>query len=120
MNIPLQERSLLYVAAPYTNPDPVLNTHRVLHTANAIIEHTDWLPLVPHLTLLWHAVTPRPIEHWYSYDLGLLRHCDAILRLPGRSTGADAEFDHAVDLGIPAVYLADLGETVIETWRSFE
>lgn len=59
------------------------------------------LPLVPHLTLLWHAVEPRPPEYWYAYDLHLLRRCDAVLRLPGASRGADVETAEAASLGIP-------------------
>lgn len=59
------------------------------------------VPLVPHLTLVWHLVVPRPIEFWYAYDLKLLGRCDAVLRLPGDSTGADAEELRARELGLP-------------------
>jgi hypothetical protein len=115
-----QNRKWLYVAAPYTNPDPVLNTHKVLHVANALIEHSSWLPIVPHLTLLWHAVTPKPIDEWYDYDLTLIRRCNALLRLPGPSTGADAEVDFARRLAIPVYNLGEMQHPVIEAWRSFE
>lgn len=94
---------LLYIAAPYTRPDPVMNTHRVCQVATFIVERTDWVPVVPHLTLLWHAIVPREIEWWYAYDLRLLSACDALLRLPGESTGADREVAEAIERGIPVL-----------------
>lgn len=38
---------------------------------------------------------------WLSMDLELVARCDAVLRLPGESTGADGEVAHAHDLDIP-------------------
>lgn len=95
MNAPL-----VYLAAPYSNPDPVANTHKVVQTATAMVEAGIVTPVVPHLSLLWHAITPRPVEFWYAYDLLLLARCDAVLRFPGASTGADAEVAEAERLDI--------------------
>lgn len=38
---------------------------------------------------------------WLAVDLEILSRCDAVLRLPGESTGADRETQHALSLGIP-------------------
>jgi hypothetical protein len=106
----------LYVAGPYAHPDPVLNTHRTIRVATAIREHTEYVPFVPHLTMLWHAVTPRPVEWWYAIDLEHLSRCDFLLRLPGESSGADREMAFAAKRGIGLLWLADMARPVIEAW----
>jgi hypothetical protein len=94
-------RPLVYVAAPYTHPDPVENTHLLIHAVDQIAHEGVVTPLAPHLTLLWHMVRPHPLDFWYAYDLAALARCDALLRLPGPSTGADRELEFASDRGIP-------------------
>jgi hypothetical protein len=91
-------RPLLYLAAPYTRPDPIENTHRIAKVATIVYEQTDWVPFVPHLSMLWHTITPRPIDFWYSYDIHVLRRCNGFVRLPGESTGADVETKIALEL----------------------
>lgn len=111
-------RPLLYIAAPYTRPDPVVNTNAVCRLATVIFEQTKWAPVVPHLSLLWHLVTPRPIEHWYRLDLHVLAHCDAIVRCPGESTGADDEVILAADFKwMVTVKFEDLPDDAQRIWR---
>ncbi len=100
-------KPLVYIAGPYTNPDPVINTHCTLIKATTLVQDGRCTPIVPHLTMFWHLVDPRPIEFWYAYDLEVLAHCDIVLRLAGASTGADAEVKEAERLGIPVVYDTD-------------
>lgn len=109
---------LLYLAAPYTNPDPVENTHRVLRTATAIYEHTDYVPFVPHLNMLWHTVTPQSPDYWYEIDFHYLRNCHAIVRLPGHSPGADDEMAWAMaeENDIEIVEFESLPQIVRETY----
>ena len=38
---------------------------------------------------------------WMAIDLELLSKCDALIRLPGDSKGADIEVDYAMANGIP-------------------
>ncbi len=99
-----RNRPLVYLAGPYSKPDPVENTHRVILEANKLLDDGRVTPHVPHLTHLWHLVSPRPIEFWYEYDLALLVRCDAVLRMPGDSTGADREVDVAEELRIPVFH----------------
>jgi len=40
-------------------------------------------------------------------DLEWLAKCDAVLRLPGESKGADIEKDYALSLGIPVFFSID-------------
>lgn len=96
-----EDRPLVYIAGPYTHPDPVANTHAVIALATELVDEGLVTPLVPHLTLLWHIVAPRPLEFWYAYDVALLRRCDALFRLDGSSSGADMEVEFATTHEIP-------------------
>lgn len=111
-------RPVLYVAGPYTNPDPVINTHAACRVGTALIEHTTWIPMIPHTSLLWHAVTPRPVEFWYALDLALMERCDAIVRLPGPSVGADNEVRVARELRLREIDFDDLPSVVQAPWLS--
>lgn len=87
----------IYISGPYS-------TNQVEGTRNAIIaaeqvRKNGHLPFVPHLSLLWDLVCPSPYEEWMNYDMEWLEQCDAILRLPGESNGADIEVQMAVALG---------------------
>lgn len=94
-------RPMVYLAGPYTSPDPVENTHKVIRLAAELVDEGLVTPVVPHLTLLWHLVDPRPLEFWYAYDVAMLRRCDALYRIEGESTGADREANYASTAGIP-------------------
>ncbi|MFV0442151.1 MAG: DUF4406 domain-containing protein [Planctomycetaceae bacterium] len=95
-------RPLLYLAGPYTEPDPVANTHRMIRIADALLD-AGFTPLIPHLTLAWHLVSPKRYEIWLDYDRELLARCDAVLRVPGDSNGATRESRYADELGIPVI-----------------
>lgn len=114
----LRLRPVLYVAGPYTSPDPVVNAHAACRVGTALFEHTEWVPMVPHTTLLWHIVTPRPVEFWYQLDLALMERCDAIVRLPGASVGADNELRVARELKLKEVFFDDLPAVVQAPWLS--
>src|SRR4051794_18256077 len=92
-------KPLVYIAGPYTHPDPVLNVRRAVEVAEWL--GPDIVSVVPHLTMLWHLVSPHPLEWWYARDLDLLAHCHALWRMDGESTGADAEVAFAHERGIP-------------------
>jgi nucleoside 2-deoxyribosyltransferase len=93
-------KPLVYIAGPYTNPDPVFNTHEAIKWGETI-ENFGVDVVVPHLSLLWHIVSPAPVEKWYARDLAVLAKCDALFRFPGASSGADAEVVFAAERGIP-------------------
>lgn len=97
----LAEKPLVYVAGPYTNPDPVLNTREAFQHGLTIYESTGCPVIVPHLTLLGHAMFPRDIDFWYEFDLAQVAKCDVVYRFPGASTGADKEVAFAIQQGIP-------------------
>jgi hypothetical protein len=93
----------VYVAGPYTAGNVVVNVRNAVLAADQLFEagHT---PYVPHLNHLWHTIAPRPWADWLRMDLEWLAVCDALLRLPGESQGADAEVERAKSLRIPVFY----------------
>ena len=94
---------LIYVSGPYSKGDVCENVRRACFAGDEILimGHT---PLIPHLSHLWHLVSPKPWETWLEIDLALLERCDAILRLDGESKGADREVAIAGYFGIPVYY----------------
>lgn len=90
----------VYIAGPYTQGDPVKNTRKALGVAD-YLQSLGFVPFVPHLSHFWHFLTPKPYETWMEWDLAWLAKCDALVRLPGLSPGADREVDRARELGIP-------------------
>lgn len=93
---------LIYIAAPYTEPDPVANTHKVIRIADALLA-AGFTPLIPHLSLAWQLVSPKPYGTWLAYDRHLLARCDALLHVPGNSVGTLQESMFADGLGIPVI-----------------
>lgn len=108
-------KPLVYVAAPYTRPDPVWNTNKAINVGLDLVETGKVAVLVPHLTLLAHMVRPQDEQYWYDLDLDQLAHCDALLRLPGASTGADKEVQFAVDNDIPVFGTVDALMSWVDT-----
>lgn len=93
-------KPLVYVAGPYTHPDPIVNVHRAVAVAEQLDER-GCAVFIPHLSMLWHLVRPAGIAMWYRRDRDVLAHCDALVRFQGRSEGADCEEMYAHGIGIP-------------------
>lgn len=93
-------RIKVYIAGPYTKGDPCVNTNIAVKVGQALWD-SGFCPFVPHLTHFWHTMIPNSYEMWMDYDMEWMRKCDAVLRLPGVSSGADKEIAEAIELGIP-------------------
>ena len=89
----------VYVAGPYTQGDVAQNVRKAYEAAH-ILAANGLAPFVPHHTHFWHMLFPRPYEDWLRLDLAFLPCCEALLRLPGPSHGADGEVAEARILGI--------------------
>lgn len=100
----------MYIAGPYSNPDPVENMHRAIKIADRLLDVC--VPLIPHLSGTWHMVSPKPYDVWLDLDLSLMEKCDAVYRYPGVSSGADGEVEHATKVGMPVFY----GEGSLREW----
>src|SRR5882724_7046985 len=95
-------RKWIYIAGPYTKPDPIINVRTALRIGEDLFR-AGFFPIVPHLTMLAHLVSPHEPDYWYDFDYHLMERCDALLRFPGESTGADRECDLATKWSIPVV-----------------
>lgn len=98
------DKVLVYVAGPYTKPDPEQNTEAAMAVA-------EWIwglglfPVLPHLTHFWEQRYHHGYEDWMLLDEALLDRCDAVFRMPGESEGANREVDRAIKLlQIPVFY----------------
>ena len=95
----------VYIASPYSNGDtPEENVKRQLACADELMNF-GYSPYVPLLCHYQQLLYPRPYEDWLKHVMQWISHCDAMLRLPGFSLGADKEVELARKEGIP-VYLS--------------
>lgn len=93
----------VYIASPYTKGDVAVNVRTSIDAADEIASW-GFAPFCPLLTHFWHMVHPHPVDFWYAQDLKWLERCDALVRLPGESSGADAEVKRAIELGLPVFH----------------
>jgi len=93
----------VYVAGPYTHPDPVVNTRMAIDAGEALVA-AGFVAIVPHLSLFTHLVHPHDVDYWYEYDVRLMRRCDVMLRLLGPSFGADGEAAAAETMSLPIFF----------------
>ena len=107
------KKTLIYLATPYSDPDPAVRERRFLavNAAAAVlmrgrlhvyspISHTHPIALAGSLPLGW--------DYWEGYDRAILENCAAlvVLMLPGweHSVGVAGERKIAEELGIPIFY----------------
>ena len=98
------EPKLVYVAGPYTHEDVAQNVRRAIGVADILLNN-GYFPYVPHLTHFWHLVSPHSHAEWIRLDEVWLAKCDALVRLPGSSPGADHEIRLAQAWQIPVISL---------------
>ena len=96
-------RRRIYVAGPYTKPDPVENVKKALAVADKLFA-LGFAPFVPHLTHFWEILHHHEYEDWMEMDFIWLRQCHALYSIPGESSGADREVALAKELGIPVYH----------------
>jgi hypothetical protein len=104
------ERPLVYIAGPYSG-EAVGNTHNAIKVAERLEQTGLITACVPHLNMLWDFLHQHSNEFWYDFDLAFLVRCDALLRMPGQSVGADDEVDFAEHNGIQVFY--DENEVIV-------
>lgn len=96
----------VYVAGPYTSGDPAVNTRTAMLAGIALIEAGHY-PFIPHLFHFLHFLSPQEYHVWTDQDFAWLPDCHALIRLPGESSGADAEVKVAEQLNIPVYHSVD-------------
>ncbi len=114
---------LVYVAGPISRGCIVANV-RQAHEAGMALLKAGIPCIVPHGSCFWGSVVQQTLllmppgsvsrgfvpevlptgtvhADWYGMDLVIVSRCDAVLRLPGESVGADLEVKKAEELGLP-------------------
>jgi len=90
----------VYIASAYTKGDTAVNVRKSYGAADQLA-NLGYLPYPPLHTHFWHFLFPHPYEFWTRMDMEWILKCDCVLRLPGESSGADAEVEFAKAHGIP-------------------
>ena len=93
----------VYVAGPITKGDQFLNVRRAFDAGQVLLD-AGFAPFVPHATCFWHMIHEGDYEAWLAYDFAWIERCDALLRIPGESAGADREVAYALSLGLPVFF----------------
>jgi len=95
----------IYIAGPYTG-DVEENVAAAIFAGQSLVEY-GFVPFVPHLYHFWDQQHPNPYETWMKLCLMWVTKCDALLRLPGNSPGADREVALAKATGVLVFYSID-------------
>lgn len=117
-------RPLVYIAGPIRKGDLGNNIANAFEAFYAL-KDAGFAPVCPHLSCFlgssetyradpndWIATREVPnvsFDEWMEIDLSIVAKCDAVLLLPGDSTGAQIETLFASDHGIPVAGLITMG-----------
>lgn len=96
-------RKRVYIAGPMSKGKMSDNVRSGMTVAHELME-LGYAPFTPHLTHFLDVLKSQPYETWLECDFSWIRVCDALLRLPGESPGADREVALAEALGIPVFH----------------
>lgn len=97
------KRPRIYVAGPISKGDINANVQNGINVGKELLE-AGYAPFIPHLSHLVDSgalVGTDAYEKWLELDLSFIQVCDALLRLPGESAGADREVAFAQSVGVP-------------------
>lgn len=109
-------KPLVYVASPYTKGDVGVNVRFQCEMFDDMLGDGVVTPFVPLWSHFQHTLFPRPYADWVQYDNEIIPRCDALIRLDAvqtvggkgyfqhDSSGATAEVELALSLGIPVFY----------------
>jgi hypothetical protein len=80
--------------------DVAVNVKMQIDTADQLM-NLGFVPFVPLYSHFQHMVHPRPYKDWIEIDKVWVLVCDCVLRLGGKSKGADGEVKLAKENNIP-------------------
>ena len=105
---------LVYVAGPYRGPSAWKIEENIRRAECLALEvwKGGMACICPHTNTRFYQGEAAD-EIWLQGDLEIMSRCDWVLMVPGweSSTGATAERDYAIRIGIPVVYSLE------ELWR---
>lgn len=102
---------LILIAGPYRSgtggdPDLIARNLERLEEAATPIHHRGHVPMIGEWVALpilrgMDEIDAADGDVMYETAHRLLQHCDAVLRLPGDSAGADKDVEIALEQGLP-------------------
>ena len=92
----------VFISSPYTLGDQGENVRIQMDTFKELYDE-GFMPFAPLLFHFQHLVHPLGYEEWMEIDFAWIDSCDVVFRLPGESSGADREVEHARNNNIPVV-----------------
>lgn len=113
---------MLYLASPYSHPDPVIVKTRVLLTAQccaALLRRGlyVWSPILHSHAMAGLHDLPTDAAWWYNWSKDFIRRCDGILVLKitgwDESKGVKEEISLATNLSLPCGFVNEHGEDVL-------
>lgn len=105
---------IIYLASPYTNPDPKAREENFRRVSILAAELNSkgiiaFSPITYGHTLLEFKEMPHDWEFWKVFCISFLQHCDELLvyKMPGweKSNGVSEEVKYAKQNGIKVSYL---------------
>lgn len=103
----MSDEKLVYVAGPYSEGIWEENIRAVIDAAEEIYR-AGHVPFIPHtMTAMWALLYPKPKDVWLKIDLVVLERCDALVRVPGLSEGAEREVEFCKNNDIPVYRLEE-------------
>ena len=104
----------VYIASPYTIGDKLENVDRQLQAANKLIEW-GYIPFIPLLYHFYNERYSKDYEIWMKLDFEWIRSCNYLIRLLGKSKGADREVEFARMNGKQIFYgIDDFFENIVQ------
>lgn len=98
--------TLVYIASPYSFGDQNINVWYSMGIGDELIK-AGITPVMPLLFHFFDQAFPHSYETYMRMSFEMLSRCDALLRLPGVSAGADRECIAARKSGIPIFHDID-------------
>ena len=82
----------VYIAGPMSWGSGIDNILQGVEAADALLEAGE-IPFVPHISHFWTLMNGNRWSHkeWLNYDKYWVTTAAALIRLPGKSRGADQE-----------------------------
>ena len=105
-------KPIIYIAHPYSS-DPRGNYTKSLAVAVQILQ-IGGVPINPLESHIYNELDPHPYEFWMENDFQIIKRCDCLYRVHGKSKGADREVIRVRDCGVPVFYSIPQIEAFIE------
>ena len=108
----------VYIAGPYTHGDTAANVASAMEMFH-ILADGGHFPYCPHLSHFLHMHRQRDYEFWMRQDFAWIDVCDVVVRLLGKSPGADRESEWAKSHKIPVLQMESLQYSGVLTQLEF-